>query len=176
MSSHTTFTSPLCVPKDLEFIKKLVYDKCGFEITNFTQNIESIDYGACSFLLNGKTIQQRTSKITPTKTGQFVTLWKRNKEGITTPFDSTDNLDLVIILSRSGNNFGQFIFPKHVLVEKGIISQNGRGGKRGFRVYPPWDNVNNKQAEKTQSWQTRYFITIHTNNANNLDVMKQLFA
>ena len=60
-------------------------------LINLKWNLESAEYGACSFKLNGKTIQFRVSKITPTKTGQFVTIWKRNKEGITEPFDNADN-------------------------------------------------------------------------------------
>jgi len=37
------------------------------------------------------------------------------------------------------------------LADKSIISKNGKLGKRGIRVYPPWDMVTNKQAEKTQT-------------------------
>ena len=38
-----------------------------------------------------------------------------------------------------------------------ILSVNGQGGKRGFRVYPKWDLPENKQAKQTQSWQVSYF-------------------
>jgi hypothetical protein len=76
---------------DLKVAKEFVYDKCGFDLTNPKLNSESLEYGACSFELNGNTIQHRVSKITPTKTGQFVTLWKRNKNGITEPFDILDD-------------------------------------------------------------------------------------
>jgi hypothetical protein len=160
---------------DLKFAKEVVYDKCDLEFTNPKLNTQSKDYGACSFLLSGKTIQHRVSKITPTKTGQFVTIWKRNEKGITEPYNSNDNIDFIIITTRSGNNFGQFIFPKFILVAKGIISQNGKGGKRGIRVYPPWDKTTNKQAEKTQNWQTNYFLTIKNNNSTDLSFIKKFF-
>jgi hypothetical protein len=124
------------------------------------QNIESKEYGACTFELNGKIIEQRVAKITPTKTGQFVTVWKRNKEGITEPFNIADNFDFVIITARDNENFGQFIFPRLVLADKGVITRNGKEGKREIRVYPPWDITTNKQAEKTQNWQTKYFCNI----------------
>ncbi|HLO52782.1 MAG TPA: MepB family protein [Saprospiraceae bacterium] len=140
------------------------------------QNIESKEYGACTFELNGKKIEQRISKITPTKTGQFVTIWKRNKEGITEPFDISDDFDFIIITSKSGDNFGQFIFPKSVLADKGIITRNGKIGKRGIRVYPPWDFATNKQALKTQSWQTKYFLTIKNDSSNDFDLAKKLLA
>jgi hypothetical protein len=74
------------IHSDLKVAKELVYDKCGFDLTDPKLNSESSEYGACSFGLNGKKIQHRVSKITPTKTGQFVAIWKRNKDGITEPF------------------------------------------------------------------------------------------
>lgn len=124
MTTENTFTVINSFHSDLKLVKELIYDKCGFNLTNLKQHIESKEYGACTFELNGKIIQQRFSKITPTKTGQFVTIWKRNKEGITEPFDISDDLDFIIITSKSGDNFGQFIFPKSVLEDKGIITRN----------------------------------------------------
>ena len=159
---------------ELKMVKELVYDKWGMEITNLKISLESTEYGACSFLLNGKSIQQRISKITPTKTGQFVTIWKRNASGITVPYDILDDLDFIIILSRDGENFGQFIFPKNVLADKGIITQPNKEGKRGIRVYPPWDMVTNKQAKKTQLWQRNYFLTINDDKVINNDLVKKL--
>lgn len=161
---------------DLDIINTLVYEKCGLVLKNLHLNPESIEYNACSFELNEHKIEHRASKITPTKTGQFVTIWKRNNMGITTPFDFSDTTDFIVITSRRDNDLGQFIFPKSVLAEKGIISQNGKEGKRGIRVYPPWDITNNKQAEKTQTWQTKYFLTIKDDKINNLDFMKNLLA
>ncbi|RZK08256.1 MAG: hypothetical protein EOO46_14340, partial [Flavobacterium sp.] len=148
-----------------KIVKEMVYDPCGFKLSNLQLNSESVDYSACSFELDGHKIEHRASKITPTKVGQFVTIWKRNKEGVTAPFDVLDALDFVVVTSRSGANIGQFIFPKLVLVAKGIVSQNGKDGKRGIRVYPPWDTVTNKQAETTQKWQTKYFVRIGNSNA-----------
>jgi len=160
---------------DLKIVKELVYDKCNFDLTNPNLNTESIEYGACTFGLNGKKIQHRVSKITPTKAGQFVTIWKRNKDGITQPFNILDDIDFIIITSKSDNNFGQFILPKSVLADKGIITRNGKEGKRGIRVYPPWDIATNRQAKKTQSWQVKYFLTIRTDNSTDLSLIKKLF-
>ena len=176
MTTENTLTTLISIHSDLKVVKELVYDKCGFDLTNLKQNLESAEYGACSFELNGNTIQFRISKITPTKTGQFVTIWKRNKEGITEPFDILDDIDFIIITSKSGNNFGQFIFPKSVLADNGIITRNGKEGKRGIRVYPPWDITTNKQAEKTQNWQTKYFLTIKNDISIDFDLPKKLFT
>jgi hypothetical protein len=161
---------------DLKIVKNWVYDQCNFDFKNPRLNAESIEYGACSFELDGKKIQHRVSKITPTKNGQFVTIWKRNQDGITEPFDINDEIDFIIITARSGDNLGQFIFPKKVLANKGIITQNGKSGKRGIRVYPPWDKPESKQAEKTQKWQLHYFLTINTNGSTDIDLVKNLLA
>lgn len=161
--------------QDLIKVKELVYDPCGFILTDFHLNAESQEYGACTFALNGKIIQHRVSKITPTKTGQFVTIWKRNKAGITEPFDIADDLDFIIITSKSADNLGQFIFPKSILAAKGIITKNGKAGKRGIRVYPPWDLASNKQAKQTQAWQLKYFLSI-TKNGTDFELAKKLLA
>ena len=63
-----------------------------------------------------------------------------------------------MISSRAENHFGQFIFPKSVLCEKGIISSGEKEGKRAPRIYPPWDKADNSQAKRTQAWQLQYFI------------------
>lgn len=160
---------------DLKTAMRLVYDPCGIALTNPTLNAESKEYGACSFELNGHRIEHRVSKITPTKTGQFVTIWKRNTAGITEPFHVSDDLDFIIITVRNAEQLGQFIFPKTILAEKGLISQSGKEGKRGTRVYAPWDIVANKQAEKTQNWQKNYFMTIKPEPEANLSLVKTYF-
>jgi hypothetical protein len=176
MIAETSLALLTAIHNDLKVVKEFVYDKCDFDLRNLKQRAESKEYGACSFELNGKIIEQRISKITPTKTGQFVTIWKRNKNGITEPLDNSDNFDFVIIMAKSGNNFGQFIFPKSVLADNGIITRNGKEGKRGIRVYPPWDVATTEQAKKSQSWQTEYFLTIKKDNSTDLAWIKKLFA
>ncbi len=157
---------------DLKIVKELVYDKCDLNLSNLSISSESQKYGACSFLLDDSKIQLRISKVTPKKTGQFVTIWKRNLDGITEPFNINDNIDFIIIIARSEENFGQFIFPKLVLAENGIITRNEKVGKRGIRVYPPWSLTTNKQAQKTQIWQEKYFLTIKTDGSTNLKLAK----
>ena len=158
---------------DLQLAEKLLYNECGFQLQHLVWNSESANYGACSFELNNKLIQYRVANITPTKIGQFVAIWKRNNNGITVPFDVADSLDFMIISVRDSENFGQFIFPKSVLVSHGIISQNEKGGKRGIRVYAPWDKPENKQAIKTQAWQVNYFVEIRENSHLDLEFVKK---
>ncbi len=145
---------------DLLLAKELVYDKCSLAFSNLNAEIESAEYGAFTFRINHFSVKFRVAKTTPTKTGQFVTIWKRIANGSIAPFDYSDELNIIIICAKNNLNFGQFIFPKSVLLEKGIISDHNKEGKRGMRVYPPWDKVANKQAEKTQKWQLDYFLEI----------------
>lgn len=159
---------------DLQIIKSMIYDKCGLDITNLKVHEESKEYAACSFKLNNKTIEHRLAKITPTKTGQFVTIWKRNANGITEPFNAADDIDYLFITTRKDNNLGQFIFPKSVLIDKGIFTLKEKDGKRGIRVYPPWDTPTNIQAQKTQSWQVKYFLTVSNNKQANADTIVRL--
>ncbi|MEM9337179.1 MAG: MepB family protein [Bacteroidota bacterium] len=146
--------------KNLNRIKERVYDKCALKISNFRLEVESKEYDACQFQLNGHQVICRNAKITPKKVGQFVTFWKRNGDGPIAPFEETDEIDFFVINVRTENDFGQFVFPKSVLIKNGILSTAKKEGKRAFRVYPSWDVAKNKQAERTQKWQLNYFYEI----------------
>jgi hypothetical protein len=160
------------VQKLVHWSKELIYDQIGFSCTEPNAEAESMDYGAATFLINDKRVRFRVAKITPTKVGQFVTIWKRNAKGITEPFSNSD-LDFIIVVTQREANIGQFIFPASTLMTHGVISKNGKGGKRGMRVYPPWDKTTNNQANKTQQWQLRFFVDF--TNEINLESVKHFF-
>ncbi len=160
---------------DLDIALAYAYSPSGLVITNFTRETESQEYGACQFKLNNKRIIFRIAKITPHKIGQFVTCWKRLDSGPITPYDTSDQFDFFVINVRQNLNLGQFVFPKSVLLKHGIISQNSESGKRGFRVYPPWDPPNNKQAEKTQKWQLNYFFEISQDKPIDTSMVQKLY-
>ncbi len=136
-----------------------IYDRCSLLLSELNIEPESKEYKACRFCLNQLNIVCRSAKVTPKKVGQFVTFWKRVGNGSIAPFNDKDKIDYFVINVRTKNNFGQFVLPKSELIKKGILSTTKKEGKRGFRVYPPWDTVKNKQAEKTQQWQLDYFLT-----------------
>lgn len=163
------------IHNDLLLAKEHLYDKFGFECSLLEKAKESADYGAYSFTLNQKSILFRTAKITPTKIGQFVTLWKRIGAGVIQPFYFTDAIDLIVISVRKENRVGQFVFPKSVLCEKGIISTPNKEGKRAIRVYPPWDRALNNQAQKTQQWQLDYFLEIPVDKPIDRERAKMLY-
>ena len=74
------------------------------------------------------------------------------------------------------NKIGQFIFPKNILIEKGILKTDDQDGKMGIRVYPRWDTPDNKQAIATQKWQLSYFIGLSGNNKlYNEEILKLLY-
>lgn len=174
MNSAHTFTS-----KTIEKLipaKKTVYDICGFNLTKLIAEPESADYGACNFFLNDSLIVSRVAKITPTKTGQFVTLWKRNSNGIICPHQTNEAADLYVINCFKEKLFGQFVFSKEILMEKGILCSAQKKGKLGFRVYPAWDLTENKQAQETQKWQLPYFLEINDGLALDMGRVKKIYS
>ncbi|WP_433662716.1 MepB family protein [Nocardia sp. CA-128927] len=87
----------------------------------------------------------------------FVTVWKRSVGGPIQPFDATDPVHLFVINTGDRDHFGLFIFPVGMLREHGVVSATGSGGKRSFRVYPPWMRTTNRQASSAQAWHVDYF-------------------
>ncbi|GGW96030.1 mep operon protein MepB [Streptomyces malachitofuscus] len=145
---------------DLAAAKALVWDPSGFACSQPVPEPESAEYAAYAFTLDGRSVRFRAAKTTPTKVGQFVTFWQRSDEGPIRPFHADDGVDLLIVSSRDDNGFGHFVFPLEVLCRRAIVSRNGSGGKRGFRVYPPWVTTTSRQARSTQQWQVQYFLSL----------------
>ena len=134
MSNEPSWNTLIPVYNDLALIKERVYGPCGLDCTLPIAEAESADYGAAVFSINHLSVIYRVAKITPKKLGQFVTIWKRNSAGSTEPFSGSDDFDLVIINTRSGHLLGQFIFPKAVLLAKGIITGNNKEENGNTRV------------------------------------------
>ncbi len=138
-----------------------IFEKIGLEILNFRVETESGDYQACQFDLGPSKIIARKGKITPKKPGQFATFWKRKNNGPIAPFEANDPVDFFVITVESEGKFGQFVFPKMVLLQKRILSSENKEGKRAFRVYPNWDIPTSKQALASQKWQSNYFYQVN---------------
>lgn len=144
------------LPQALKQAQHDLFDLLGLQIANFEAAVENNDYQSCRFSLGNQHIQFRCAKLTPKKAGQFVATWKRGIDKQAVPYHHNDQLDLLIIAMADLS--GQFIFPKTVLLEKGIIAGKASSGKNGIRVYAPTDQVFNSQAIKTREWQRKYFI------------------
>ncbi|WP_405764402.1 MepB family protein [Streptomyces sp. NBC_01538] len=160
---------------DLIAAKVLVYDPCGFACSQPVPEAESAEYAAHTFTLDGLAIRYRTAKTTPTKVGQFVTVWKRSPTGPIQPFDAADPVDLFVVSTRDDHHFGQFVFPMDALRRHSVVSVNGSGGKRAFRVYPPWVTPTNRQASSTQAWQLGFFLHLHQDGPINLARAQELY-
>lgn len=159
----------------LNRITHSVFGKLDLKLSDLETDVECEAYSGLNFRLNNRTIKFRKAKVTPKKTGLFVTLWKRNSKGQTEPFSITEPVDFYIIAAEKNQNRGFFLFPKTVLAEKGILTENGKEGKRGFRVYPVWDIPENKQAERTQNWQNSFFIDFNSNEEVGVEKFRKLF-
>jgi hypothetical protein len=145
---------------NLDQIEAVVYNVCGWTISDFKLEPESKVYYACRFKLEGRNMISRNARITPKKAGQFVTFWKRKKGGPIEPFHERDNIDFYIVQVRKGSKLGQFVFPRSELIKKGVISTDKKEGKRALRVYAAWDKVVSEQAKRTQKWQLNFFYVV----------------
>lgn len=163
------------VHADLVATINVIYKQSEFNFSEPLKEEESDAYGAYFFNLNLQQVRFRVAKTTPTKVGQFVTLWKRLGDAPIQPFDISDNIDYFIVSVRYRDNFGQFVFPKLTLLQHGILSKNGIGGKRAIRVYPPWDTATSRQANDTQIWQLKYFLDIPKNGSIDFHRVKILY-
>ena len=133
----------------------------GMSMGAASPELDNAEYGAAVAQVGSAKVRYRVGKITPRKVGAFVAVWRRAPDGSTEPFPAADDIDLLVIAVREGLHFGQFVLPKAALVEHGIVSTAGRGGKRGFRLYPSWSVTTNTQAQRTQRWQSHYFLHLN---------------
>lgn len=163
---------------DLDTFVKNLWVKSGMQLTNPMEfDMESAEYGACCFELDAKKIIFRVAKTTPTKIGQFLTLWKRpSPSAEIAPYDASDPFDFLVIYTSNLGESGLFVFSRALLTKMGVLSSSAHPGKRAFRVYPPWSIPIAKQAVKTQAWQTKYFLALTADGAYNEEFGRKLFA
>ncbi|MFC9789673.1 MepB family protein [Rhodococcus sp. NPDC127528] len=136
----------------------------GSELSAAVPESGNAEYAAFVSRVGRRSVRFRASKLTPAKVGAFVATWRRADDGSTEPFASEGGADLLVITVREEPHFGLFAFPRAALIRHGIVSVDGRGGKRGFRVYPPWSETGNRQAQRTQEWQCHYFLGLDDGN------------
>ncbi len=161
--------------EDFNYLRTRVFEVCGLEFSLPKKESESSEYHACLFEINNRSVVYRKAKVTPTKNGQFVTIWKRTGVQPIQPYDVLDNISLFVVAVKNEKRMGLFIFTQKVLIEQGVLSVCERGGKRAMRVYPPWVKTESKQAEKTQKWQLEFFAEIPKDSLIDTERFKCLF-
>ncbi|MES2070163.1 MAG: MepB family protein [Pseudomonadota bacterium] len=177
MDIDTTAASSGQLPCDLVSAIRHAYQAAGITVTSAARReAESAEYGACRLGLNGVVVVFRAARTTPTKIGQFVTLWKRPEPGAEiAPLDSGDGVDFVVVSVSDARQRGQFVYSREALIKHGVMSHGGKGGKRAIRVYPPWSKPVAAAAIKTQQWQLRYFLALTTDFGADPAQVRKLF-
>lgn len=148
----------LTLPAQLIKAFEIGYFPFNLKPRNIILNNEGKDYSSLSFQIQDLKIEYREAKVTPKKLGYFVTLWKRNSMAKTEPYSFLESIDYYCFGIACNRNFGQFIFPRNILFENGILSSPTHKGKLGFRLYTPSLKLTSEHAKKTQIWQGRYFL------------------
>lgn len=143
----------------LNVVNKMIYEPNGLIVKSVQEEKQNSKYSAGTFQLSSKTVRFRVAHITPTKVGQFVAFWEKDENNKNQPFTYEEAPDLLVITTfKDESKFGQFIFPKDVLLKQNILKSSVTNGKMAMRVYPSWDQPTSKQAMRTQNWQLPYFV------------------
>lgn len=130
----------------------------GLRLGALRPETQGSDYESGVALLDGVWWRVRTARVTPTKPGAFVAVWRRGASGSTEPIPVSDDVQGLIVAVRDSGGRGVFRFPGRALQELGIAPSGRGAGKRGFRLYPPWCAGLNPQAARTQRAQEPYFV------------------
>lgn len=142
-------------------LNELVFKMNNLKLHRVLKEVYNEAYQAHTLYLDDKSIRYRKSKITPTKSGQFVSFWTKDENGKNRAYTDEESKDFLLIDCMSHNSHeGFFLFPKDALLKHDILKTMTEKGKMGMRVYPSWESVDNKTAFKTQCWQTEYFVDL----------------
>lgn len=128
------------------------------DVKDLTEEKYNQDYEALTFSFKEETYQSRLAKKTPTKAGYFVACWTKDENNCNQSYSKEAFADYLMIIVIDEELSGYFLFPRELLVEKGILTTFEHKGKMAFRVYPKWCNQLNKTAGQTQKWQCKYFF------------------
>lgn len=133
------------------------------------------EYEGFDFSVSQTTYRSRLAKKTPKKSGYFLAIWKKDSENKNIPFHENQFPDYLIVNIMDGEREGQFIFPKALLKQKGILRSITMPGKMAFRAYTPWDQDLNSSATKTAKWQIPYFVELPVENPTR-DYLRQVYG
>lgn len=118
---------------------------------------QNSDYESGLVSIEGERWRLRTGRVTPTKPGAFVAVWRRSEQGSTEPFPAADSTAGLLVFVVDRERRGVFRFTNERLSVLGITRSDKHPGKRGFRVYPAWCSGLNPQASRSQTAQAPAF-------------------
>ena len=153
-----------------------IYKPNNLSVTCLEEESQNDKYGGGKFMLSSKSIRFRVAKITPKKTGQFVAFWEKDKNNKNQALNYNQAPELLVINCLGSNEeFGQFIFPKAILLKHQILRSDTSKGKMGMRIYPAWSFPESKEALKTQAWQAAYYIDLSDTNTLSKNRLLRLY-
>lgn len=144
----------------------------AIEISELDPNNQ--EYEGFDFSVSQTRYRSRLAKKTPKKAGYFLAIWEKNSENKNIPFSAETFPDYLIVNIIDDERKGQFIFPKRVLQQQGILSSPAKLGKMAFRVYARWDQDLNSSATKTAKWQIPYFVELFVEDSTR-DYLRQVY-
>lgn len=161
----------------LNDVNKMIYEPNGLTVKCVQEEKQNSKYGAGIFRLSSRTVRFRVANITPTKAGQFVSFWEKDKNNKNQPFTYEEAPDLLVItVFKNDSGFGQFIFPKEVLFKQEILKSSSTKGKMAIRIYPSWDKPTSKQALESSKWQLPYFVDMSDPSKLPIDKIIELYS
>ena len=86
-------------------------------------------------------------------------MWKKDENNTNVPFTEDDLENQLIVNIVDDKRRGQFIFPKDILIKKGILKVMILK-ENGIESVSTWETGLNNTAAKTQVWQCAYFNEI----------------
>lgn len=91
----------------------MIYEPSDLTVKSIQEEKQNSKYGAGTFRLSSRTVRFRVANITPTKVGQFVAFWEKDKNNKNQPFTYEEAPDLLVITTFTDDGeFGQFFFQK----------------------------------------------------------------
>lgn len=160
----------------LKYINKMIYEPNHLKVKSVQEEKQNAKYAGGTFELASQSVRFRVANPTPTKLGQFVAFWKKDENKKNRPYLLEETYDLLVITTfKNEYEFGQFVFPKEVLLKQNIVRSDATKGKMAIRVYPSWDQPTSKQAMQTQEWQLPYFIDLSQPNDLTIAKIKEVY-
>ncbi|SNZ05251.1 hypothetical protein SAMN05421503_0899 [Terribacillus aidingensis] len=144
----------------IRLIDKLLADYGEVQLHNIHYETQNEEYEGATFSIGHLAFRSRRAKLTPDKKGYFVVFWEKNANNQNQPFCYKESPEKVVVTIMDCHLKGQFIFPKAILYKKGVLRDEHNKGKMAIRVYPEWEADLNKNASKTQQWQSAYFVDL----------------